>query len=69
MTKASIASTCGPTDRQGTPLPPPSSSLHVCGLPALSRIDEQEEGKEGGDKGGQIGKESRSLGVEEMRMK
>ena len=61
MTHRLLPLVARPTDKE-----PLSSSLHVCGLPALSRIDEEEEGKEGGDKGGQIGKEGRSLGVEEI---
>ena len=49
MTKASVASTCGllrPPWHLNLREPPLlSSSLHVCGLPAPSRIDEQEQAK------------------------
>lgn len=49
MTKASVASTCGllrPLWHLNIKEPPLSSSLHVCGLPAPSRIDEQEQAEE-----------------------
>lgn len=49
MTKASVTSTCGllrPPWHLNIKEPPLSSSLHVCGLPAPSRIDEQEQAEE-----------------------
>lgn len=49
MTKASVASTCGllrPPWHLNIKETPLSSSLYVCGLPAPSRIDEQEQAEE-----------------------